>query len=414
MKKAAAFPPLLGVSAFLTILCQSPGALAEIPVESPRQTIVMTGNQPWQGESLQSGIWGTLETRERIIEAPTAIARDFPMLRNWEKGTVWSFRGSRTALTQLLRRAGLEETLVDELTSPPVLTDLKTHLEVRPDEKTILGLSNDARLEIYSHIGFPTIEDPYYYTLQFIPGGIPRMGPPPKQISPELIDLARRLSYSDLSGNIFFSDTHFLLRKTDTEEQKVELARFLTRELAEQAWLNVPRSRDRYREILQYWESGGRNPNVTAVLSAAFENQNQTRLELEYLLPPGPRKYLNTYPSREESNVDRYPNCFATAFSFFSEDIPPRYFDSPEPDLRTNYIPGKPPWQLGDVIVIYDTTGEWKHVCNYIAGNLVFTKNGNSPDRPWVIQKLDDVLTVYLMSEKVHAKFYRLKPGLFE
>ena len=99
-----------------------------------------------------------------------------------------------------------------------------------------------------------------------------------------------------------------------------------------------------------------------------------------------------------------------TALSFFSDEPPPRFLDSVDLALDERYERATRPWKLGDVLVLSDpNTGEIVHACNYIAADIVFTKNGITATRPWVLARLSEVMTEYLMSERLSGSFYRLK-----
>ena len=70
----------------------------------------------------------------------------------------------------------------------------------------------------------------------------------------------------------------------------------------------------------------------------------------------------------------------------------------------------RPPGKLGDLIMISSKkNGHLVHACNYIAGDFVFSKNGNSPKRPWIFTTLGNVVENYL-EDDLTLSFYRLKP----
>jgi hypothetical protein len=66
------------------------------------------------------------------------------------------------------------------------------------------------------------------------------------------------------------------------------------------------------------------------------------------------------------------------------------------------------PYHYGDVIFFMDgTSGNAIHSCVYLADDLVFTKNGRSPTQPWVVMKLDDVVSYYGMFYTTQLACYR-------
>ena len=105
------------------------------------------------------------------------------------------------------------------------------------------------------------------------------------------------------------------------------------------------------------------------------------------------------------------PDCFWTSFSFFSDEPTDRYFDFVGHILEERYERAERPLQMGDLVLVFDSdTGRWIHACNYVAGDLVFTKNGRSFGRPWVIQPMREVVEGYLVSERLSVSFFRLRP----
>jgi hypothetical protein len=50
---------------------------------------------------------------------------------------------------------------------------------------------------------------------------------------------------------------------------------------------------------------------------------------------------------------------------------------------------------LGDVVAFVDGRGEIIHAANYIADDILFSKNGSSWRRPWVLTTIDEVRALY-------------------
>ena len=125
---------------------------------------------------------------------------------------------------------------------------------------------------------------------------------------------------------------------------------------------------------------------------------------------------INTYPDPEEGLGNDMPDCFATAFNFFSNSLPPRMLDAGSVLEIHNerYERATAPWQFGDVLMIRAPDGNWIHACNFIAGEILLTKNGRSNNRPWVFQTINEVLSSYLVDRSIQAFFFRLKPEFRE
>ena len=134
-------------------------------------------------------------------------------------------------------------------------------------------------------------------------------------------------------------------------------------------------------------------------------------LDIVHLMPPVPRGLLNSFPRSEMSVGDEPPDCFSTSMSFFAGEPPSRHLDAIWHVFDERYEKARQPWQFGDLVLMRDPdTSEMLHACNYIAADIVFSKNGSDPMRPWVLARLRDVMQEYLIHERLSASFYRLKP----
>ena len=66
--------------------------------------------------------------------------------------------------------------------------------------------------------------------------------------------------------------------------------------------------------------------------------------------------------------------------------------------------------RFGDVVLITDEDKQVSmHACNYLADGLVFTKNGRSFSRPWVVDHLNEVQAGYLKAPNVSVRYFRQK-----
>jgi hypothetical protein len=121
-------------------------------------------------------------------------------------------------------------------------------------------------------------------------------------------------------------------------------------------------------------------------------------VDLGELLPPMPSALLNTYESVSEySKPAGIPkNCSWTAMNFFREHPVPE-FVSPQATieiLKRDYVPVAEP-RFGDVSVFFTPGMDMVHVATYLADDLYFTKNGDSPLYPWVVNSGPILLQLY-------------------
>src|SRR5262249_14860838 len=118
-------------------------------------------------------------------------------------------------------------------------------------------------------------------------------------------------------------------------------------------------------------------------------------LDIAHLLPPFPRKRIYTYPSPSDPYVKRR-DCVWTAMNFLNDKPDNRFMD---PELATKvldaeYDPVMSP-HFGDVVVLADEQNVPIHLANYIADDLVYTKNGAADGQPWMLMKLEALRDLY-------------------
>lgn len=66
--------------------------------------------------------------------------------------------------------------------------------------------------------------------------------------------------------------------------------------------------------------------------------------------------------------------------------------------------------RFGDIIVLSDPQdGKIIHSAVYIAGDIVFTKNGMALQRPWILMRYNDMLSRYSMDFTPNTQVYRQK-----
>lgn len=129
------------------------------------------------------------------------------------------------------------------------------------------------------------------------------------------------------------------------------------------------------------------------------------------MLPPLARKKLNSYPvPTDDPTSNQPPNCSWTALNFFKDPPDGRFYD-PEickKELETNYVPVSEP-TFGDLLFIMKPDGAVVHVAVFIADDVVFTKNGESNTKPWLLMKWEDVVASYSTDHPMQVFMFRAK-----
>ena len=129
---------------------------------------------------------------------------------------------------------------------------------------------------------------------------------------------------------------------------------------------------------------------------------------------------LNTFP---ETVARERTNCYWTSFNFFARQPDNRFLSSALAgpngqqlileELRRAYHPVDPPYQFGDIVCYMDTRPDGYgiiHMMNYIADDVVLTKNGLSALAPTVFMRLSDVGWRYPTTFQLGMGAFRRNP----
>jgi hypothetical protein len=139
--------------------------------------------------------------------------------------------------------------------------------------------------------------------------------------------------------------------------------------------------------------------NVRSLLKSIHDVPGGGYLSVTYLLPKLARQRLYTFPM--PAGRDANEDCQWTAFNFFNDTGDNGYYheDYLLTQLNSRYHTVERPERLGDIITFWRQTGptsmQWYHSCVYIAGDVVFSKNGANKDMPWEFMHLADTKAQY-------------------
>lgn len=365
------------------------------------------------------GPWGELEYFPMILEPSDFYIGLNPDLKNFETGTIWGFEAAGVdEVLRILSDAGFDTALARQLVGPDFLQDNETTglLEIRPPEGVIYSMTDDQRRRLYPQLRPNSELYPFSNPFSLHPDGLLVYPGEDCGVRSELISLVDKLSYRShsLKNPIRpnrFADIYLALQKANDAEERWRLIKTLCRDVTISARLKISSQSD-VQTLADFWSSGGRNKEILPILKSVAETSGVETLDIVHLLPPGPRKLLHTYPSPNGEGIgDDLPDCFWTSFSFFGDSPSARHLDFIGHVFEERYLPVPPPYQLGDLILIRDrVSGRYLHACNYLADDLVFTKNGQSLGRAWLISKLNTVLEAYRRSDSIEVIFARLKP----
>lgn len=189
-----------------------------------------------------------------------------------------------------------------------------------------------------------------------------------------------------------FSDQPRLCAQLTTDAERVEALRALRTRYGLDVSVRVPAQGD-LAPLVRYWSVGNDSDAVRSVLVDARNHGGLASVAA--LLPPMARGRLNRFPAQSALEYD----CFWTAARFFEGPTPSDHFPGPQGilDLVRDHYAQVPSAEarLGDLVAFVDPDGAFSHTATQVAGDVLFTKNGRSHQRPWVLMNLDDVRAMY-------------------
>ncbi|MGJ8649671.1 MAG: hypothetical protein ACSHX4_04875 [Opitutaceae bacterium] len=229
----------------------------------------------------------------------------------------------------------------------------------------------------------------------------------------ETIELIDKLTYR--WGNcLVWSDLGLVSSRLDTLEKRRTLVRATTRIRSLVLRIQVGGESD-LSAISEYWSEGHKRKAVAPIFESIAGNPHVEYLDVVHLLPPVARRLLYTFPLPEDSREFGTLDCHWTAFNFFRSQsllnnirgniMTEEFYE------RYQSVAVDDPLRYGDVIIFADpTNGDAAHSVVYIAGDIVYTKNGESMSAPWMFSRYGDILAYYgHVFPRCRIEVYRIK-----
>ena len=169
--------------------------------------------------------------------------------------------------------------------------------------------------------------------------------------------------------------------------------------------------------LVNYWSTGLklRQKDIKPLFHAVKHTRGAAQLDLAHLLPAFARRLLYTYPDGTMMAQGALPDCHWTTLNFFNYDPQHYYLDTRNATnaVIENFEKVDPPYRFGDVLMFMDGDGFARHSCNYLAADIVFTKNGRNPAIPWTLMELGDPRKIYLVNAgETQIQGYRHKKSI--
>ncbi len=385
---------------FLLGACVSLAAAAAILLWVRPARFVAARTPVWH---CQAGPWGDVSYVKVELEIPKA----WTSLEAYTGApTQWFFDDLLAAqVEEFFRSAGLSAEQIRTLMIGASIAPDGQGTMLMPSADAIINLAPSARSYIYSALArYPrnTIyREPHRFLSANLRRWLDQSGLPPR-----VTDVVRRLMYESGRAAVF-SDVNLALSQANTYPEKQALLQLLSRQVTLMPALQI--GPDTQTEALaEYWGRGGRHNDVLSLLDSVKRQEGGGSVDLVYLLPPFVRERIYTYP-RKTAPV--FPDCHYTSMNFFYDPPDERFADIAfvRRAVTSDYVLVQSDFRLGDLILLRAPDNEVLHSCNYIADDIVFTKNGGSRGRAWTLMNLADLLELYSVRGPVDMRVLRLR-----
>lgn len=343
------------------------------------------------------GPWGRLTYYHFYLEAPDYVVAEFPLPPTVTK---WIFNAEDTSdIGPMLKAAGMPEAAVDRMTDARrVVTDGR-HTHVFPLHADLEALSPERRASVYKVLAQNPANAFHYFPVFFLADSVEEWARD-SDIPPRLQEAINALSYR-AGDALVFSDVPLLLSRAAT----VAEARFIMQKLTRVRTL-MPRlelrQTDSVTDLLNYWSTGLglRRREIEPLLRAIMRTSGVANLDLLHLLPPLSRKLLFTYPDISHAMEGRLPDCHWTSLNFFKFSPEPYLLDGKlaTSTVREEFERAEPPYKYGDILMFIRSDGRAVHSANYLADDLLFSKNGSNMLAPWLLMRQGDLDKLYGVS----------------
>lgn len=341
------------------------------------------------------GVAGVVERAPRELPSPDVLERDD---RCAEAHRGWLFPGSSLdGVRQALEAAGFDAATRDRLLAATACDGAMCTLT--PDDATLLALPAEPRGRMYRALGryngavFSAI--PFRRPLRF--GAWEDLPTLPAPVR----DLLRRTTWREREVE-YFVDLPLACEVLRDPAEREALLRALDRRYTVDVTVRPPPGAS-LDALSRYW-SGGRDRAAVREVFARAAQQTGGAVALRDLLPPMPRRRLDTYRDLSEPPYD----CFWTALRFFddaAERSPPPGPAGFAAELAASWREvDRASLRFGDMIVLSEGS-DVVHAMTLLAEDLVLTKNGGHGRRPWVVMTIDEVRRDYVLARS--ERYYR-------
>ncbi len=353
----------------------------------------------------KSGPWGDLQYYYIYLEAPERLMENFPMPNTITK---WTFPGTTVVnLKSLFNKAELSQALQDYLLDPKHMVNQEGAITVFPPLPDLTAMTSKQRTVIYKELAKSDLNEFHSNPVLITSGSVDQwLGG--SRLNMELIEIIRKFTY--IRGNVLaFSDLSAVLNYVRSDAEARDFFKTMTRTRSLILRMELKKTSD-IKMITRYWAGQNRNKDIEPILTSSLETEGIEKMDVIHLLPSLARRFIFCYPPTELAIMGRMPDCHWTSLNFFNYKPKEYYLDTrlATTHVLENYVKVDPPYHFGDVLMFLTSEGNAIHSCNYIADDIVYTKNGENMVSPWVLMKISDVLRIYSNESKTAIQGFRL------
>ena len=356
-------------------------------------------------EEDREGPWGVLRIEPIVLNYPsTHSVFDFDI----EPYRHWAFRESTLAdIRNRLAADGVNAPLCDELLQTAVTATNINGFVLTPPDAILRAFPPAVRAALYADFARDPARrvqaKPFMFCGASVAEWFQNSG-----VSSSVVAQIAPLVFP-CGSHLLFIDPQLVIPAITSRFERVALYQALHRTATYRVRISLKSDEDP-DGVIAYWSTPRRQPEIEP-LQAILES-NPEGLSILNFLPPFARARLYTYsppPSRQAANAAVH-DCHWTSLNFFNDPPDDRCTTTNiGPIFEQEYDRVQIPNRLGDVVLLFAGT-RLVHSCVYLAGDIVFTKNGMGAGDPIVLEKLDEVVSCYrALYPEIHLGFCRRK-----
>lgn len=348
--------------------------------------------------------WGALQIVRIAIERPD----EFISLNHYdEQPNRWFFENySAQRLGEFLAHSGLTTKQLATVLDTNRWEVVSNGCYIHPDLELVAQMGSPARQKIYSVLAASPQNYFQFHAFTFRSDKLDEWFEY-SGLATSTVALVEKFLFRRGQA-VCFADVPVVFSRLATTQERRLLLKTLSRHATVLVKLDLEPDSD-IGALVNYWGKGGRAKDVKPLLESLREIPNGTSIDVVHLLPPFARMRLYTYPFPTEDPVKLRHDCFWTAMNFFLEEPDDRFIDFgyTKKILQAEYYPIQDDPTYGDVLLFVDAAGVTIHAAVYIAGDILFTKNGAHFNQPWIFMELDDLLAAYPNEQPLKILAYR-------